>query len=235
MRIGLCCNLDNAPLALKTGFDYVELPAREIDAAPRLSDFKDLPILATNVFFPDGLTIYGEEGRQAALDYARSVVPKAARLGVRVMVIGSGNARRTTGDPVVALKDFATLVAEISALAKPLAITIAPEALRAEETNVANDPVTMLAALKEASEHGAYTADIYHHLAAGVTELPAKPAHVHISNRDRKPPRPDDPEMIAFASQLKAFGYQQGVSLEAACTPAELPGALANLRALFPN
>jgi sugar phosphate isomerase/epimerase len=233
MKLGLCCAIHDADFALEIGFDYVELPAHAIDQLTRLSDLAGLPILATNLFFPGGLHIYSERDR--ALEYARSVVPKAARLGVEVMVVGSGNARRTDGDPAEALEAFASLVAEIAALARPLGVTIAPEALRAEETNVGNDPRELIAALRRANPDAAYTADLYHHLAAGVDQLPAKPTHVHVSARDRTAPKADDSDVQAFATQLATFGYHERASLEAGWTREDLPGHLANLRALFPN
>lgn len=166
------------------------------------------------------------------------------------MVVGSGGARRSPEgtDPSQAEAEFVSIAAEIQEMARPFGIVIAPESLNRSETNVGNDLAAFATALVAAGS--GYTADSYHVLyewrADGGSEpatdpeffaqqMPTKPDHVHLASAERVLPRGDDPELQAFAAQLRELGYDGRVSLEARHdgSPEALRDALDGMKALF--
>ena len=114
MRFGVCGYLTgkngdgvefNLPAAVKdSGFDYIELPLStiagldEVEFEGVLSALDDagLPCEACNLFFPGSLRLTGTRKRirQELRQYLKLAIGRAARLGARVIVFGSGGARR---------------------------------------------------------------------------------------------------------------------------------------------
>ncbi len=226
MRIGVCCPFDQAPSILEAGFDYVELPAHWLLTAD-LSALRGVPVEATNLFFPSGVTLYGTD----AFDwrsYASQLLPVAASVGVQVMVMGSGTQRRSLpGMPVgEAEHAFFDIVGEVQELASAFGIQIAPESLSRDETDVGNDPAVLASELAERGV--AYTLDTYHFFnewaaqgepvpLAGLTvdqRLTLRPLHVHLANRPRFVPSEDDSEVRLLIQKLKEMKFAGRVSLE---------------------
>ncbi|MBS1707580.1 MAG: sugar phosphate isomerase/epimerase [Armatimonadetes bacterium] len=250
---GVCCSPDDIEAVLAAGFDYVELGANRLvdDAVFRnLTDLRP-PMCATNLFFPGDLRLYEDDWRP----HARLVVERAARLGVATMVVGSGNARKSTPTtpPTQAEAAFIDIIAEINSWSLPMGVMIAPESLRRAETDVWNHLGPMATALRTKGVN--YTADSYHvaweweHEGFDVTlessgrfadldrrmaeKIPFLPAHVHVGNAPRTVPTSDDPFMQAFARRLRDLGYVGCISLECTWTAEELPAALTALKTLF--
>lgn len=241
MRFGVCCGLGEAPLVLACGFDYVEMAASEIAVAPSLELYRDLPVEATNVFFPSSVQLFGSEP-DAYKDYARTAIDKVASLGVRVIVIGSGSARNAPQPSEDAEHRFASVAAYVGGVAKAYGIAVAPESLNRSETNVGNDLGALAKRLH--AEGVGYTIDLYHILFEAEanqvrpdyrTEMPFLPTHVHLGDRPRNVPSADDPELLGFAARLRELGYDARISLECSRpNPAEdLPKALRMLREVF--
>jgi sugar phosphate isomerase/epimerase len=243
VKFGVCCNVDEAPLALSIGYDYVELGAAAIAGASDLGPYRDLPIDATNLFFPGEIQLFGSEP-DAFREYAPRAIERVAGLGATVMVIGSGNARRAPhGVPAdIAEARFVEVAADIQAMASSFGVTIAPESLNRSETNVGNDLGSLARALKV--DGVGYTADLYHILfeahadgrAPDMTDqVPFLPTHVHLADLPRFAPDVDDPAVVAFAHRLRDLGYAARISLECQRPdPAEdLAKGLDTMRALF--
>lgn len=226
MRFGVCCQLQQAAQVLSAGFDYVELPAGASFAGPGEPDWQllsDVHVEATNLFVAGDLKMVGPE-RGDIRGYAERVISRAARAGVKVMVIGSGGARKSPAgfDLDQAEDEFVQAAAWCQEIATPLGVTIAPESLVPEETNVGNylgDFARLLA-----RKGVAYTADSYHVLnqpgnspgepGYWEAELPFLPAHVHLGDRPRNWPKRDDPEILGFSARLMELGYEGRISLE---------------------
>lgn len=255
MRFGLCCSVEDAPQAVERGVDYVEVAAVGFNGVQPSWDrsiYEGLPIEATNVFCPGSIKLVGP-CRSDYRDYARRTVERAAEIGVKVMVVGSGASRAAPDgcDPVRAEAEFIDVVAELQEIAEPFGIAIAPESLNREETNVGNDLGRLARALAERGL--AFTADSYHVLkewarivgpeapregpseAFWREQIPRCPLHVHVGDLARNAPRADDPMMQGFARRLRELGYAGRVSLECRIgeLPTGLPDALRQLRALF--
>lgn len=256
MRFGVCCSLEDADLARRLGADFVEvaavgfgqLPADEFDA----DAWRDHGIEATNVFFPDDYRLVGP-GATSFTDYAKATIERAALIGVRVMVLGSGAQRRAPFEvaPSRGTVRLVEIARQLQDLADPYDIQIAPESLSRSETNVGNDLAFLTRALHLA--HVGFTADSFHILRewdADMRErdaerlvptpfflgdqMPFNPAHVHIADLYRRAPDPSDPMVRAFVRHLKSKGYDGRLSLECSRGPISdfLPKALDDLRLL---
>lgn len=256
MRYGLCCSPELGLRAVELGVDYLEVGANGFNGLEPTWDptpFRGLPIESTNCFFDGSIRLFGEH-RTPYADYAKRTIDRAAEIGVKVMVIGSGGSRRAPEgyDPLQAEEEFVDIVAEIQAMAVPCGIVVAPEPLTREETNVGNDLARFSDAL--GAKGLAYTADSFHVLkewaldlglepapfegpseSYWASQLPFAPAHIHIGDLPRNAPKADDPMMVGFAKRIKALGYNARISLE--CTVGDietnLKNALSELRALF--
>jgi sugar phosphate isomerase/epimerase len=93
MRFGICTSLAEAEEAVEAGFDYVELSASSIATADDVWAYRDLPVEATNAFFPTSFRLFGPEATPIQ-GYVTDLLAKAEDIGVEVMVVGSGAARR---------------------------------------------------------------------------------------------------------------------------------------------
>jgi len=252
MRYGICCGIDSANRALELGAEYVELGAVSFNGLQPDWDplpFVGLPVETTNVFFPGAIQLFGPD-RTPYDEYAERAISRAAEVGVRVMVVGSGGSRRAPQGSNLAEMDaaFADVVANLQLIADGYGIVMAPESLTRLETNVGNDLGRLARLLKERGI--AYTADSFHVLkewdldhpgSDGPTEqhwieqLPFAPAHIHIGDLPRDYPKSSDPMMQGFAKRLKELAYDGRISLECSLGELEtgLPSALKELHALF--
>jgi sugar phosphate isomerase/epimerase len=242
VKFGVCCGLAEADEVLAGGFDYVELPAQQL--LGNEVEFARLRPLATNLFFPSSIKLFGPE-KTPFLDYARGVISAAAKVGVRVMVVGSGGSRRWSGEDAGEGEGaFGRVAAELADIAEPYGIVIAPESLNRSETNVGNN-LRALATELDVLGVG-YTADSYHVISEWVfdgheepaplehwrDQIPHLPAHVHVGDRSRTNPIAGDVEMAGFIHRLNELGYDGTVSLECR-RRGSLAEALRDLKLLF--
>jgi len=226
MKFGICCSMEEAPEMVDAGFDYVELGAGSLFDDPH--QYEGLPVQATNLFFKSGYKLFGPE-RTPYIDYAQHIIHAAAKQGVKVMVVGSGAARKAPHDSNIeeANEEFADIIAAISEIARPLGVLIAPESLNRTETNVGNDLGDLAQAM--VARRLAYTADVYHVLkewdldpgTSGppteqywLDQLPFRPSHVHFADLPRYVPAANDPDVLAFLRRLVGLGYNDRISFE---------------------
>lgn len=180
---------------------------------------------ATNLFASGTLRLTG--ATDEVRTYAELVVPRAAEAGIQVMVIGSGAARRSELPFEAAQEGFADAAGVVGEVARRYGITVAPESLKREETNVGNSMGDL--ARRLAKRGVAFTADSHHllrdwaHLHGDGApseefwreEIPVAPAHVHVSNFERTwKVQGRHRGMLGFAKRLKEVGYNGRVSLE---------------------
>ncbi len=247
MKFGVCCNLNQAHQVMAAGFDYVELPAGQLFSGvdePDYSQFDGLAVEATNLFIHGDLRLVGPE-KGDIRGYAERVIPRAAKAGVKVMVIGSGAARRSPAgyDLDAAEDDFLDAANLCSRIGVEHEVVIAPESLRPEETNVGcflGDLARMLA-----YRGVAYTADSFHILnqpgampddhGFWQSELPTIPAHVHLGDQTRTWKVAEAVELRGFFARLRELNYKGRVSLECGWGDheKELPEALAQMRRML--
>lgn len=244
MKFGVCVQPDRADEILSAGFDYIEIAAAslhgensEFDLAP----FRGLPILASNLFFPGPMRLYGPDATPY-LAYAKRTIERAAQIGIKVMVLGSGGARRSA-EGIDAEARFVDIAAELNAVAAGYGIAVAPESLNHKETDVGNKMGRLAQDLR--AHAVGFTADSYHLLVDWDAhfrkpgdsepsaefwehEIPFTPVHVHFANLPRTVPTPDDVMVKGFVARLHSLSYDGNVSLE--CTIEARPDALREAR-----
>lgn len=211
MKLGMCVSLENAPLAVEAGFDYVELGAGQMtmmepwDPATYLS----LPVKAMNLFFAGHLDIYAKNDW---IPYTKTLVERSREIGVEKLVVGSGAIRKSRKSASLldalhatangckipsnsqkAESEFLKILAKIQ---KANNVILCPESLNRTETDCFNDCGTLATETKKKGI--GYTADSYHLLyewdangrEGGKSEptpyfwqeqMPHTPNHVHIA------------------------------------------------------
>jgi sugar phosphate isomerase/epimerase len=232
------------------GFDYVEWPLREIAALDegaygRLREHaRTLPLTpeAYNVMLPGAIKVTGPDADLVALErYLQAAYARAAELGGRVAVFGSGGSRNVPEgwgreDAALQLEEACRVAGDVAARH---GLIIAVEPLSARESNLVNT-VEEGAALVRRVDHPAVRvlSDLYHVAAGGESfegTVSAGPllAHVHVATpKDRAMPLPGcgGDVLARYFRALKAAGYDGRVSVEGGWSPEEAAAGAAYLR-----
>src|SRR3954466_7388513 len=103
VKVGYCTQLKNIDAAKAAGFDYIEVSATEVaglsdadfDAALGRIKAAGMPTPAANLFVPQAIKVVGPEiNLEQQTAHLRAVMSRLSKLGVEVLVFGSGGARR---------------------------------------------------------------------------------------------------------------------------------------------
>jgi sugar phosphate isomerase/epimerase len=254
VQVGYCTGLKNLAAAKAAGFDYAELSATEIaalsdadfDAAVATIKSVGLPTPAANLFVPGAIKLTGPvTAPDAQMAHVRKVVSRLSKVGVEVIVFGSGGARRVP-DGFSKEEGFKQLVdfgRRAAIEAKGYGITIAIEPLRKQETNIINTAAEGLE-LVNAIDHPNFQLMIdFYHLASEHEDpsivLRAKDhiRHLHTANpQDRVfPLKWEEYDYAPFFANLRAIGYDKRISVEASTKDfaVEAPQSIALLRRAF--
>ena len=148
VKIGCCGDIEEREMLEKKGFDFIECPVavpmnlKESELKEIIQDEDlNLPFYAFNCFIPGNLKICGDKVDFSALeDYVEEACQKINLLGGKIIVFGSGGARRvpegfSSKKAWNQIKDFLTMV---NKYARKNDITIAIEPLNQDETNILN-------------------------------------------------------------------------------------------------
>ncbi len=239
------------PLA-EMGYDYVELGFRVLAPLEDDSTFADIrerildaPIRpeALSGFIPPyvGLKVVGPEVDRAKLRrYLETMLGRAAQVGAKVAVFGSGASRAVPeGFPraraLDQLRDFLALGADVAAAR---GITLVLEVLNREETNLVNTMDEALALIRSLNRPALRAmVDYYHVLADGqpldqIRQAGVLLAHAHTADAGRQPPGTAGTDQHAFLAALHAAGYDGRLSVECRFEDfdREAPAALAYLK-----
>lgn len=230
MKFGVCCspNIQKIAVLERAGFDYYEtnlsnisaMTDKEFEAFLVDASSLSIPCEASNCFIPGEhkITIPGADTAQLK-EYTKKALERAARLGVRSAVFGSGGARRIPKDMrkeegqdkiVAFLRDI------VSPEAEKYGIRMAVEPLNSKEDNAINSVAEGVAVARRTQRQNIRTlADIYHMLLDNdpidaLKKYPGDIIHAHISSPSRKFPRPDDGYSYAlFLNALTAAGCER--------------------------
>lgn len=250
-QIGVCLDPDKFEAAQAAGFDYVETNASKV-AALTDGEFQKLaaqvaqlriPLAASMSFIPGAIKLTGldvDPARQMA--YVTTTLGRLKRLGVKVVVLGSGGARRVP-DGFSREEAFSQLVdfcRRLAPVARDNGITIALEPLRRQETNIINSVREGLALVRAVNRPEIKLVVDYYHLAEEgesadiIAEAGPLVAHTHIANPKGRvyPLNLDESAYGDFFSNLCKIGYKGRLSIEASTTDfaAQAPQSLALLR-----
>jgi len=256
VRVGYCTGVKNLEAAKAAGFDYVELSSTEIaglsdtDFDAAVARIKELGIAtpAANLFVPASIKLTGPEtSPEAQMAHVRKVLSRLSKVGVEVIVFGSGGARRVPDgfakeDAFKQLVDFGRRAATE---AKPYNITILIEPLRKQETNIINSAAEGLELVK-AIDHPNFQLMIdFYHLASEQEDpsivLRAKDhiRHLHTANPQGRvfPLKWEEYDYAPFFANLRVIGYDKRISVEASTQnfATEAPQSIALLRRAFQN
>jgi D-psicose/D-tagatose/L-ribulose 3-epimerase len=254
VRIGYCGPLKDIDAVKAAGFDYMEVRTSEVAA---LSDadyenaaakFKQvgLPVLAANLFIPTNIKVTGPNiDKDRQMEYVRLALDRVSRLGVRLVVFGSGGARQvpegfSKQEAFQQLVDFGKRIAPE---ARSRNITIAIEPLRRQESNIINNTTEALAWVNAVNDPNIQLMiDFYHFEVekedpSAILKVQDHLRHLHMANPNGRvmPMKWDEYNYDPFFAVLRQIHYDRLISLEVsnANLPVEGPQAIALLRRAF--
>jgi sugar phosphate isomerase/epimerase len=148
MKFGICTGPGEAAVMKTQGWDYVEdsvqallqgtLQDEQWKGEERAAN-RALPILSANMLVPGNLKITGPDADLAKLQtYMQNVLKRAARLGLRVLVFGSGGARQIPDgfDRAQARDQIISFLKMSGPIAQAHGVTVVIEHLNQKECNV---------------------------------------------------------------------------------------------------
>jgi sugar phosphate isomerase/epimerase len=254
VQVGWCTPLRNLEAAKAAGFDYVEPAVTQI-AALSDQEFEQavahvkevgIPTPAANGFLPGTLKVTGPDiDPDAQMAYVRKAFERLSRMGVQIVVFGSGGARRVPDgfshdDAFKQLVDFGKRIAPE---AQAHGITVAVEPLRKEECNIINSAGEGLQ-LVNAIGHPNFQLmiDFYHlsseHEDPGIVlRANTHIRHLHMANPQGRvfPLEWTEYDYAPFFANLRKIHYDKRISVEASTkdVAADGPQAIALLRRAF--
>ncbi len=233
MKIGNCAGVESAAAAARAGFDFIEVnvqstfhgqQAQEPDfSAARAAA---LPLLAANCLIPGALKVVGPAVDRAALrTYLSYALARAASLGTRLLVFGSGAARMVPPDwsPDTATQQLIDFSAELAKLAAEHSVRIALEPLCRKECNIVNSIGQALHIIHAVNNPSlGLLLDLYHAEQEGdtpqtVANLGKTIFHVHLADGVTRaaPTAGGKTDYRRWFGVLRAGGYDGRLSVEA--------------------
>jgi D-psicose/D-tagatose/L-ribulose 3-epimerase len=252
VKVGRCADVvEHLQETKDAGFDYAEIGVRnfmklsdaDFEAAVAKHHAIGLPTPTANVFLPNDVKVVGPTVDEAGnLAYAEKAFDRMQKLGVQLVVFGSGGARKVP-DGFSKDEAFNQLVAyakKIAPMAQAHGITLAVEPLRSQETNIINTAAEGLKWVKAVNHPNFQLMVDFYHLASEkedpkiLVEARDYIKHFHIANPNGRvfPLAPGEFDYAGFFENLKKMGYHGRISVEAKTTnfAVEGPKALAFLR-----
>ncbi|MCX7817778.1 MAG: sugar phosphate isomerase/epimerase [Kiritimatiellae bacterium] len=231
---GACRGPDQQALLKEVGYDFWEgsvgpllMPGDPDDAfeaktGPLLP--LALPIRSCTGFIPASLPLVGPNVDAAAIErHARTTFRRAQRLGIQLIVLGSGGARKIPAgfDPARAREQFLDICRRMGPLAAEHGVTVVLEPLNRSETNFFHtvaEGIEMVDAVGHPNIQ--LLADIYHMLREeegpdSIRKAGARLRHCHIAEKvNRAPPGTSGEDFRPYFRALKEIGYRGGISIE---------------------
>jgi|SRR5450759_601110 sugar phosphate isomerase/epimerase len=232
MRIGCAVPVSEIRAARDLGFDFVELRVRELypdgpesafGATARLVDSIGVPAEVFAFLLPPELKVVGlAVDRDSLRSWVRTVARRASLLGGRVIVVGSGEARRVpAGFPSGrALGQLADFLKDADEEASKQGLLIALEAINRTETNLLHSLDEACSLVESLARPGlGVVADLYHMLVEGeplshLTRPLERLFHVQLADSGRRPPGQGCFDFWTAFTFLNSVGYEESVSLE---------------------
>ncbi|MCC6454414.1 MAG: sugar phosphate isomerase/epimerase [Caldilineaceae bacterium] len=232
MRIGCCCNIEEASIALAAGFDFIEckvtslLPEENGDAvSAMLAQHKaaPLPVAALNVFLPGALKIVGPEVDAGRIGrYVDNALARVQEIGSEIIVFGSGVARAIPdGFPAEeARKQIIAFLHRVADAAEDTGVTVVIEPLNRKESNVIHSVAEGVSLAEAVNRPNIQVlADFYHmdeeqEPLAQILEYQKWIKHIHVADTGRRAPGSGHYPYAEFADTLRQARYERMVSIE---------------------
>jgi D-psicose/D-tagatose/L-ribulose 3-epimerase len=254
VKIGYCGPLKDIDAVKAAGFDYLEVRTSEV-AALSDADYEKvaaklqrvaLPVLSANLFLPADIKVTGPNiDKERQMEYVRRALDRVSRLGVRLVVFGSGGARQvpegfSKQEAFQQLVDFGKRIAPE---ARSRNITIAIEPLRKQESNIINTSTEGLEWVNAVNDPNIQLMIDFYHFSvekedpSDVLKVKDHLRHLHMANPNGRvmPLKWDEYNYAPFFEVLRQIHYDRLISLEVSKTnlPEEGPQAIALLRRAF--
>jgi sugar phosphate isomerase/epimerase len=233
--IGVVNTLDHDSLLQKAGYRYI-ITSIGTYISPRtvsdqqfqinLAKFRSLKVqlYAFNIFMPGDLKLVGPDvDEKAIMSYVEAVFRRVQAAGVKMIVWGSGGARRLPDgfDRSRATQQFEMIASKVATLAASYNITLALESLNSSETNFINTAAEAFSIVKTVNHPNLrLNIDIYHMLKENESPeiiITAKDFIVHceIAEKEhRSPPGIHGTDFRPYLSALRKSGYQGNIFIE---------------------
>ena len=249
--IGYCGPLKDIAAAKAAGFDYMEVRTSEV-AALSDAEFDRLvaqlrqlayPTPAAYWFVPAEIKLTGpaiDKDRQ--MEYLHRALDRVARLGVRLIVFGSGGARQVPAG--FAMDEAFRQLVDFGKRAGPEArkrnITIAIEPQRREECNIVNSTAEALRWVEAVNDPNIQLMIDYYHFSvekedpAIILKVKGHLRHLHMANPSGRvmPLTWEEYNYAPFFAALRQIRYADLIGLEASTNdlPADGPRTIALMR-----
>ncbi|NIA20375.1 MAG: TIM barrel protein [Anaerolineaceae bacterium] len=235
MQIGIC-GIDHAQAARDAGFDYIE-PAAARHLMPGADDAEwaplrdqllalPLPVRACNLFLAGEAKLFGPRRDLHRLaDYADTLFSRLAEVGGKVQVFGSGKARTPPQgySPERAMDELKEATAAVAPAAEAHGIVIAMEHLRQAECGLLNTLAETARFVRQVNHPAVrLLADSFHLVqmnepVEAIRDCGDLLVHVHVADGPtRHEPAAAGTDLRPLFRELKAVGYDGGISLECA-------------------
>jgi D-psicose/D-tagatose/L-ribulose 3-epimerase len=234
VKIGRCVGIDALGETKVAGFDYGELGVATI-ARMSPQSFEEavakhkaigLPTPTANGFVPRDVKLTGPgTDKEKQMAYVRTALDRVARLGVKIVVMGSADARNVPdGFPrQEAWKQLVDFGKRLGPEAGKRGIVIAVEPLRKQESNIINTAAEGLRLVEEVGDpHFQLMVDFYH--LASEKEDPEiivrardHIKHFHFANPEGRvfPLQASEYDYAGFFAAVRKIGFRGGLSVEA--------------------
>lgn len=248
MRFGVCTMPDKLPQILDAGYDYIEpgfariaaMSERDFAAARDAVLASPLRAEAFNMFFPGDISLYDDSAPDRVAAYCAQGFARAAALGGKIAVIGSGKVRTFPEGMNAAEGEarFIDILRICGDAAQKVGMKVAIEPLQASECSYINTVAEALAVCR-AADHEAVgvMADFFHVWCSGETldalrEAGDRLFHLHLARPDADRAIPTEADLEGcrpWAEAVRAIGYSSRLSLEGNMRP-DLATAIAAAR-----
>jgi sugar phosphate isomerase/epimerase len=234
-EIGIAQGWEHDSLLYSSGYKYIVESISKLVSPRNVSEeqFKinlaklqtlKVKIYAFNLFIPGELKLVGPEvNEQAVLAYADEVLKRCQRAGVKMIVWGSGGARRVPDgfDQEKAKEQFASIARQIAAKAKTYNVMLALENLNSTETNFITTAEEALLMVKRV-DHPNFRlcVDIYHMLKENESPTIIEHASKYVVHCDiaekqnRTPPGTSGEDFKPYLNALKKIKYRGKIIIE---------------------
>ena len=233
IRYGVCTGFENLGEISRAGYDYIEANLTALEGMSQedfskiadLVDRSEIKAEAFNCFFPGQFSLVGPSRDLSAISYyVEKALARAARIGGKIAVLGSGGARKIPDgfDRELAEEQFIEVLRLCGDLAKYHRIKIVIEPLNSGETNLVNTVSECLDLCRRVNHPNvACLADFFHVIKSGesldaIKNSGGALAHIHVAGPERHfAELSEHPELVsAWVDALKCCNYSGRVSLE---------------------
>jgi sugar phosphate isomerase/epimerase len=219
-KAGFACLIDNAGRI----FSPKNVSDEQFESRLKMIRASSIKLMGVNVFMPGDMKLVGPAvDDQRIMDHATTIFKRCKAAGVKMVVWGSGGARRVPEgfDPATARKQFVDIARKVAAIAKDYRIMLAFESLNSTETNFINTAEQALQLVKDVNHPNfRLNIDFYHMLmeneGPAIIEQAGKyVVHCELAEKEgRSAPGVHQQDFIPYFAAMKKIKYKGKVVIE---------------------